>query len=68
MIQCSNASYFDPSNKFVWPNNSFLTAVFVELTVWWTIIFTYIHNFLFTKNCSIKSYVKVFFATIFVTE
>ena len=33
MIQCSNASYFDPSNKFVWANNSFLIAVTVELTV-----------------------------------
>ena len=67
MIQCSNASYFDPSNKFVWPNNSFLTAVFVELTV----VDNHFHiysQFLFTKNCSIKSYVKVFFATIFVTE
>ena len=32
MSQCSNASYFDPSNKFVWADNSFLTAVFVELT------------------------------------
>lgn len=31
MSQCSNASYFDPSNKVFWAKNSFSTAVFVEL-------------------------------------